>query len=130
MFAVRHPYRDAQAELPLRGRAELSFYQLYELNHAAMAPWRAMADAARLTFQNPLNPLSDTPFGRSVAAAAELFERTTRRYGKPEFGLDDHRVDGKRVAVSEEDRLAAGRSARCCISAATCRRAASPTRSC
>jgi poly(3-hydroxybutyrate) depolymerase len=102
MFAVRHPYRDAQAELPLRGRAELSFYQLYELNHAAMAPWRAMADAARLTFQNPLNPLSDTPFGRQVAAAAELFERTTRRYGKPEFGLTSTEVDGKRVDVSEE----------------------------
>ena len=51
----------------------MSFYQLYELNHAAMAPWRAVADATRLTFQNPLNPLSDTPFGRSVAAAAEAF---------------------------------------------------------
>ena len=23
-----------------------------------------------------------------MAAAAELFERTTRRYGKPEFGID------------------------------------------
>ena len=65
----------------------MSFYQLYELNHAAVAPWRAVADATRLAFQNPLNPLSETPFGRSVAAAAELFERTTRRYGKPEFGI-------------------------------------------
>ena len=55
-----------------------------------MGPFRAAADAARLYFQNPLNPFSHTPFGRSVAAAAELFERTTRRYGKPEFG---HRLD-------------------------------------
>jgi len=80
----------------------LSIYQLYELNHAALAPWRAVADAARLTFQNPLNPFSDTPFGRSVAAAAELFERTTRRYGKPEFGLTETIVDGERVAVEDE----------------------------
>jgi poly(3-hydroxybutyrate) depolymerase len=80
----------------------VSFYQLYELNHAALAPWRAVADATRLTFQNPLNPLFDTPFGRSVAAAAELFERTTRRYGKPEFGLSSTEIGGERVGVSEE----------------------------
>jgi len=80
----------------------LSVYQLYELNHAAVAPWRAVADAARLTFQNPFNPLSATPLGRSVAATAELFERTTRRYGKPAFGLDETLVDGRAVSVSEE----------------------------
>jgi poly(3-hydroxybutyrate) depolymerase len=80
----------------------VSFYQLYEMNHAAMAPWRALADATRLTFQNPLHPLHDTPFGRSVAAAAELFERTTRRYGKPEFGITSTEVDGRRVDVAQE----------------------------
>ena len=105
----------------------MSFYQLYELNHAALAPWRAVADATRLTFQNPLNPLSDTPFGRSVAAAAELFERTTRRYGKPEFG---HQLDRGRTAsewrVAEEVASGRSRSARCCISSATCRRTAPP----
>jgi len=80
----------------------VSFYQLYELNHAAMAPWRAVADATRLTLQNPLNPFHDTPLGRSVAAAAELFERVTRRYGKPEFGLTSTEVDGQKVAVKHE----------------------------
>jgi poly(3-hydroxybutyrate) depolymerase len=80
----------------------VSFYQLYELNHAALAPWRVMADATRLAFQNPLNPWSETTFGRSVAAAAELFERTTRRYGKPEFGLTETVVDGRTVSVTEE----------------------------
>ena len=79
----------------------MSFYQLYEWNHAAMAPWRAVADATRLTFQNPLNPLSETPFGRSVAAAAEVFERTTRRYGKPAFGITSTKVDGAAVPVAE-----------------------------
>jgi poly(3-hydroxybutyrate) depolymerase len=79
----------------------LSFYKLYEMNHAAMAPWRAMADAAKLAFQNPLNPLAETPFGRSMAAAAELFERSTRRYGKPEFGITETIVDRVTVAVSE-----------------------------
>ncbi len=80
----------------------MSFYQLYELNHAAMAPWRAAADMTRLALQNPLNPLSETPLGRQMAAAAELFERTTRRYGKPQFGLTTTKVDGKPVGVAEE----------------------------
>ena len=79
----------------------MSFYQLYELNHAAMSPFRAAADATRLYFQNPLNPLAHTPFGRGVAAAAELFERTTRRYGKPEFGIVETTVRGQRVPVNE-----------------------------
>jgi poly(3-hydroxybutyrate) depolymerase len=80
----------------------LSYYQLYELNHAAMGPFRAVADATKLYFQNPLNPLSHTPFGRSVAAAAELFERTTRRYGKPVFGIASTSVRGVRVPVVEQ----------------------------
>jgi poly(3-hydroxybutyrate) depolymerase len=79
----------------------LSYYQLYELNHAALGPFRAAADATRLYFQNPLNPLAHTPFGRSVAAAAELFERTTRRYGKPDFGIVETRVRGMPVPVTE-----------------------------
>ncbi len=37
------------------------FYQLYELNHAALQPFRAFADATRLFYSNPLNPLSQTP---------------------------------------------------------------------
>ena len=61
----------------------------------------------KLLYSNPLNPFSHTPFGRSVAAAAELFERTTRRYGKPAFGLTKTVVDWKTVAVDGEDRLVA-----------------------
>ena len=80
----------------------MSYYQLYELNHAALGPFRAAADATKIYFQNPLNPLTHTPFGRSMAAAAELFERTTRRYGKPEFGIQTTTVRGVRVPVHEQ----------------------------
>ncbi|CAG1014284.1 MAG: polyhydroxyalkanoate depolymerase [Rhizobiaceae bacterium] len=78
------------------------FYQLYELNHAAVQPFRAYADAVKLFYSNPLNPFSHTSWGRSVAAAAELFERTTRRYGKPAFGLESTVVDWKTVDVDEK----------------------------
>lgn len=78
------------------------FYQLFEMNHAAMGPWRMAADATRLYFKNPLNPLAHTGYGRSVQAACEVFERTTRRYGKPAFDLPTTLVGGTRVAVTEE----------------------------
>jgi poly(3-hydroxybutyrate) depolymerase len=78
------------------------FYQLYEMNHAALQPARAVADAVRMLYSNPLNPFSHTPFGRAVAASAELFERTTRRYGKPAFGLDTAKIDGRTVPVAEK----------------------------
>ena len=77
------------------------YYHLYELNHAAVSPLRAAADVSRLYFQNPLNPLAYTAFGRSVAAAAEVFERATRRYGKPEWGITDVAIRGKRVPVTD-----------------------------
>ncbi len=78
------------------------YYRLYEATHAVLQPWRAVADATRLFYRNPVNPLSRTPFGRSVAAAAELFERTTRVYAKPAFGLASTEVDGRKVAVTEK----------------------------
>ncbi|MBN7806333.1 polyhydroxyalkanoate depolymerase [Agrobacterium rosae] len=78
------------------------FYHLYEMNHAAMAPLRAGADMMRQAYSNPLSPLSNTAFGRSMDAGFEVFERLTRRYGKPEFGLSSTVVDGKPVSVVEE----------------------------
>jgi len=76
-------------------------YHLYELNRAALSPARAAADAYRLLFRNPLNPAYHTPLGRSAAAALELFERTTRRYRKPSWGIDETEVRGRKVAVRE-----------------------------
>jgi poly(3-hydroxybutyrate) depolymerase len=39
-------------------------YWLYEMSHAALNPSRALADATKLLFKNPLNPLSMTTFGK------------------------------------------------------------------
>lgn len=77
-------------------------YHWYEATHAALSPYRAMADATKLALSNPVNPWSHTPFGKQIAAACEVFERTTRRYGKPEFNLPTTLVGGERVAVTEK----------------------------
>lgn len=76
-------------------------YYLYEMNHAALAPWRAAADAGISFWRSPANPLASTQIGRSWAASLELFERTTRRFGKPEFDIRDTIVDDELVPVEE-----------------------------
>ena len=77
-------------------------YQMYEMAHAALAPARAVSDASRMAFSNPFNPFVNTSFGKNFAAGAELFERVTRRYGKPLFGLDRTQIDGVGADVTEE----------------------------
>jgi poly(3-hydroxybutyrate) depolymerase len=76
-------------------------YQFHEMAYLALAPARAMSDVTRSWFKNPINPLAHTPVGRNLAASAELFERLTRRYGKPIFGLNETLVDNETVPISE-----------------------------
>lgn len=77
-------------------------YHWYEATHAMLSPYRAMADATKLALANPINPWAHLPVAKQIVAAAELFERTTRRYGKPGFNLATTLVGGERVAVTEK----------------------------
>src|SRR5258706_15506505 len=72
-------------------------YWMYEMAQASLNPARAVTDATKILLQNPLNTWSRTGFGKSIAAACELFERTTRRYGKPGGVLDDTEVNRVRT---------------------------------
>jgi len=78
-------------------------YHLYDLYHASLTPARAGAELLRTTLQNPFVPLSYTLMGRTMAAGAELFERATRKFGRPEFNLPFTTIDGKEVEVIEQD---------------------------
>lgn len=77
-------------------------YFWYDAAQMWLAPARAATDLTRLLMENPVNPLRTTPFGKSISAACELFERTTRRYDKPGFGFSSTMVGGERVAITEE----------------------------
>jgi poly(3-hydroxybutyrate) depolymerase len=70
--------------------------------HAALAPARAVSDATHFVFRNPWNPFSNTALGKNISAGAELFERMTRRYGKPTFGLREIEIDGVVTPVLED----------------------------
>lgn len=77
-------------------------YHMHELARLSVMPWRGAAQAIRGMMASPFNPLSYTPFGQQVMAATEVFERITRRYGKPEWGLPTTHIDGHDVAVTPE----------------------------
>ena len=77
-------------------------YHAYEMTHAALRPYRSMALATRHMLQTPANPFADCPANRAIAAACEVFETVTKRYGKPEFGIEDVTIDGRPVPVIEE----------------------------
>jgi poly(3-hydroxybutyrate) depolymerase len=75
-------------------------YWMYEMGQSSLNPARAFFDATKLMFSNPFNPWAHTRVGKSIAAACEVFERTTRRYGKPEWGIEDTDTQsGERVPV-------------------------------
>ncbi len=86
---------------PMQGGSALMMpmYWMYEMGHASLNPMRAVMDATKVLFGNPDNPWSHTTAGKSIAAGCEVFERVTRRYGKPEWGLDFTEVEGRRVPV-------------------------------
>lgn len=77
-------------------------YQLHEMQHAAVAPMRLMAQTVHAMFSHPWLPLSYTHTARSIAASAEVFERITRQYPKPAFNLPTTTIDGRPADVVEE----------------------------
>jgi poly(3-hydroxybutyrate) depolymerase len=115
MAAIRH-YAASQQEglgqhdmaigefggAPTAGGPMLStgLYWLYEMSHASLNPARALAEATKLYYTNPFNPISRTTLGKVVGAWAELFERATRRYGRPDWMIDSTMVGGVRVPVN------------------------------
>jgi poly(3-hydroxybutyrate) depolymerase len=77
-------------------------YHLYDWHHAILSPSRVFAETLQHVFSHPLLPISYTRLGRAIAAGSEIYERSTRRYKKPEFGLHHTTIDGESVAVELE----------------------------
>ena len=77
-------------------------YQLYELNYNAAQPLRFFAQAMQAALKSPFFPGGQSEMGRLIGASAEMTERSTRRFGKPPFGLAETTIAGETVAVTEE----------------------------
>ena len=77
-------------------------YHAYEMAHAFASPMRVAARTLQQTLALPFNPLGHSYLGKHMFAACAYFDKVTRRYGKPEFGITDTRVHGFPVPVAEE----------------------------
>ena len=77
-------------------------YQAYEFQRQLANPVRLWANVLEQAYSSPYNPLSDTWFGKSVAAGAEIVARLTQNYGKPHFGLATTQIGNETVDVNEE----------------------------
>ncbi len=74
-------------------------YHVYEMNHAAITPMRMMVDASLSFWKNEQNPFAQSQAGRAASASLEMFERLTRRYAKPTFGITTTEIDGATISV-------------------------------
>ena len=75
-------------------------YSLVELNRAALAPMRIAVRAGQAAMRSPLNPLSQTDYGRALTAFADVFESTTRYYGKPEWRIESTKINSAPVPIT------------------------------
>jgi poly(3-hydroxybutyrate) depolymerase len=76
-------------------------YQLFEMQHAAMAPFRLAARAGADFWLHESNPLSGTRMAKQAKASLHMFERLTRRYAKPSFEIEA--VEAKAGLVDVEE---------------------------
>jgi poly(3-hydroxybutyrate) depolymerase len=77
-------------------------YHLYEMNHAVITPLRAAVNTSRFFLEQDWNPFRYTYPGKVAAAALEVFDRATKRYEKPSFGIESIDLPGYRASVTEE----------------------------
>lgn len=77
-------------------------YSLHEFAYLSAAPFRISVQVARSFWKSPFNPASDTAIGRTAYASAELFESLTRRYGKPDWGLETVTINDTPVRTTEQ----------------------------
>jgi len=77
-------------------------YSGYEMQRSLLAGASALANLSAEWLQNPINPFSYSSFAPVFASGFEVFAHASAPRGKPDFGLNETIVDGKKVAVHEE----------------------------
>jgi poly(3-hydroxybutyrate) depolymerase len=77
-------------------------YALHEAAYHSATPLRLAARAQREFWGSPLNPASTTKWGRTLYASADLLANLTRRYGRPEWGVERVAINGVDVAVRQD----------------------------
>lgn len=77
-------------------------YDAHEMQRSLLAGASTLANIGAGWMRNPANPFSYSGMGPIVSSALDVFAHASAPRGKPEFGLDSTKIDGKEVAVHEE----------------------------
>src|SRR5579863_1993622 len=77
-------------------------YALHETAYHSATPMRLAARAARDFWSSPLNPASQSRWGRTLYASADVVANLTRRYGRPDWGIDNVTIKGVPVGVRDD----------------------------
>ena len=77
-------------------------YAIHEAAYHSATPVRLAARATRDFWSSPLNPASNSRWGRTLYASADLLANLTRRYGRPAWGIDTVKIKQVNVGVRED----------------------------
>jgi poly(3-hydroxybutyrate) depolymerase len=77
-------------------------YTTHEIQKSWLAGASFLAQVQSNWLSNPANPFSYIGGGPVVASALDVFAHAAMARGKPDFGLDEITVNGKKVAVEEK----------------------------
>jgi len=77
-------------------------YRLYELQHAALMPWRMMGEMTKSVLTNPLVPAGWTHMARSLVAGIDVADHAIRQRGKPDWAIMPVERGSKAYEVREE----------------------------
>ena len=77
-------------------------YDAYEMQRSLLAGASTLANIGAGWLSNPANPFAYSHMGPIVASALDVFAHAAAPRGKPDFGIAQVMVDGRKVAVREE----------------------------
>jgi len=80
-------------------------YQLHEMAHAAVTPMRAFINTHRMFLESPWNFARDALPSKMTLASYDVFERCTRHYAKPKFGIEEVEISGHKAQIHERSVL-------------------------
>jgi poly(3-hydroxybutyrate) depolymerase len=80
-------------------------YQYHEWNRAWLEPFSYWADANAHMLSSPHSWMSSLPGANRAAAGFELLHRIGKDYEKPEFGIHEVEVEGRKCPVVEREVL-------------------------
>lgn len=79
-----------------------NYYNMLELYRASLIPFRVSVEIAKNWVLHPKNPIHKTNLANLILSNLILAERVTRTYQKPQFNINECKIDDKLYLVEEK----------------------------